>query len=267
MDRGDHRGRGRRRNTRVMQSLSTFNDSLGTAILLLGPPGGGKTVLGCRLFPRTYVFVADLNFASGVRYLAKINESSNVVGYDTATVDDSGKKLGPQEWYPRMFKKLDEATKNPDIGAIFVDSATFVSDYLIAKLTMSNDPLNIRMPAGKDSFDKWAQYLATWRGLILELRASGKRLIMSAHESKDKDESDSIYKYTIALPGQIAQKLPNMFSDVWRCEVEESAGKVRYMVRLLGNVRHELKNNFGFTEVSLEADEVVRRVRAMEVKK
>lgn len=251
-----------------MQSLSLFNDSLGTAILLLGPPGGGKTVLGCRLYPKTYVFIADLNFSSAVRYLNKINESSNIVGFDTAATDETGKKLGPQEWYPRMFKCLNDATKNPEISTIFVDSATFVSDYIIAKLTLASDPMNIRMPAGKDSFDKWSQYMATWRGLILELRASGKRLIMSAHESKGKDESDSIYKYTIALPGQISEKLPNMFSDVWRCEVEESGTGVRYKTRLLGNIRHELKNNFGWSEIALDSDEVVKRVRAtLEVKK
>jgi hypothetical protein len=245
-----------------MQLLSTYNDNLGTAVLLLGPPGGGKTVLGCRLFPKTYVLVADMNFASGVRYLAKINETENVVGFDTVAIDETGKKLGPQEWYPRMFKLLDIATKDPNIGAIFIDSATFVADYIIAKIAMCSDPANIRMPAGKESFDKWAQYLATWRGLILELRASGKKIIMSAHETKDKDESDSIFKYTIALSGQIAQKLPNMFSDVWRCEVEESGQTVKYKVRLLGNIRHELKNNFGWTEVSLDSDEVVKRVRA-----
>jgi hypothetical protein len=208
-----------------MQLLSTYNDNLGTAVLLLGPPGGGKTVLGCRLFPKTYVLVADMNFASGVRYLAKINETENVVGFDTVAIDETGKKLGPQEWYPRMFKLLDIATKDPNIGAIFIDSATFVADYIIAKIAMCSDPANIRMPA-------------------------------------DKDESDSIFKYTIALSGQIAQKLPNMFSDVWRCEVEESGQTVKYKVRLLGNIRHELKNNFGWTEVSLDSDEVVKRVRA-----
>src|SRR4051812_45441310 len=104
-----------------MQTLDSFNDSLGTAVLLLGPPGGGKSVLGCRLFPKTYVFVADLNFASAKRYLAKINAASNIVGFDTATVDDTGKKLIPQEWYPRMFKCLDAATKNPNIETIFID--------------------------------------------------------------------------------------------------------------------------------------------------
>lgn len=245
-----------------MQPLSAFNSNLGTAILLLGPPGGGKTVIGCRLFPKTYVLVADLNFASGVRYLQKIGETSNVVGFDTVTTDDKGAKVPVQDWYPRMFKLLDEATKNPDIDAIFMDSATYISDYIVAKIALCTDERTIRMPAGKESFDKWANYLVTWRGLIMQLRSSGKKIILSCHEQKDKDESDGIYKYQIALSGQIAAKLPNMFSDVWRCEVEETNGKYRWLVRTLGNIRHELKNNFGWSEGTLDADEIVKRVRA-----
>lgn len=246
-----------------MQPLTSYNDNLGTAILLLGPPGGGKTVLGMRLFPKTYVLVADPNFASGVRYLTKINELANVVGFDTITVDEKGAKLPVVEWYPRMLKLLDAAEKDPAVGCIFMDNATYISDYIIAKIAMCSDPMHIRMPSGKDTFDKWANYLVTWRGIVMQLRASGKRLIMSAHEDKEKDESDGIFKYKISLPGQIAGKLPNMFSDVWRCECEETNNTWRYRVRLLGNIRHELKNNFGWTEGVLDSDEVVRRIRAL----
>lgn len=245
-----------------MQPLSQFNSSLGTAILLLGPPGGGKTVLGCRLFPRTYVLVADLNFESGVRYLQKIKETDNIVGFDTVTIDDKGVKVPVQDWYPRMFKLLDEATRNPNIDAIFMDSATYISDYIVAKIAMCTDERAIRMPAGKESFDKWANYLVTWRGLIMQLRSSGKKIIMSCHEQKEKDESDGIFKYQIALSGQIAAKLPNMFSDVWRCETEETNGKYRWIVRTLGNIRHELKNNYAWDEGVLASDEIVKRVRA-----
>lgn len=245
-----------------MQALSSYNDNLGTAILILGPPGGGKTVLGMRLFPKTYVLVADPNFASGKRYLTKINELSNVVGFDTVTVDEKGVRRPVADWYPTMFRLLDEATKNPDVGAIFMDSATYISDYIVAKIAMCSDERSIRMPAGKDSFDKWANYLVTWRGLVMQLRSTSKPIIMSAHEDKEKDESDGIFKYKIGLPGQIAGKLPNMFSDVWRCECEETNNTWLYRTRLLGNIRHELKNNYGWTEGVLDSDEVVRRIRA-----
>ena len=52
-----------------MQSITEFNSNLSRAILLTGGAGAGKTVLGLRLFPKTYAFVADLNFQSGLDYL------------------------------------------------------------------------------------------------------------------------------------------------------------------------------------------------------
>jgi len=244
-----------------MQPITSFNNNLGTAILLLGPPGGGKTVLGCRLFPKTYVLVADLNFSSGLRYLEKLGETSNIVGFDTVTVDEKGAKVPVSLWYDRFFKCISAAASDPNVETIFIDSATFVADYITAKLAAATNEAAIRFAGGKDSFDKWGQYLVVWRGLIMQLRQSGKRLIMSAHEKKEKDESDGIYKYQIMLDGQIKEKLPNMFSDVWRCEVEEAAGKYRWMVRTLGNVRHELKNTFGFDGL-IESDALVKQIRS-----
>lgn len=240
-----------------MQPISAFNSNLGTAILLIGPAGGGKTALGCRLFPKTYVFVADLNFESGKRYLEKIGQLGNIVGFDTGAVDETGKPIATASRYDRMFKCLNEAAKNPDVDTIFLDSATFIEDYIKAKICMAANDAMIKL---KD-FDQWGAYLVTWKGLIMGLRQSGKKLIVSAHETKEKDESDGIYKYQIALDGQIRSKFPAIFSDVWRCEVAEANNVHAWMVRALGNVRHELKNTYGLPALS-KADEVVKLIQA-----
>ena len=240
-----------------MQTIDKFNSNLGTAILLLGPAGGGKTVTGCRLFPRTYVYVADLNFQSGIRYLEKIKEVSNIVGFDTGSVDETGKTIPVAARYDRLFRCVNEAAKSPDVDCIFLDSATFIEDYIKAKIVMAASDAMIRIA----NFEQWGNYLIAWKGLIMQLRMTGKKLIVSAHETKEKDESDGIYKYQIALDGQIKAKFPALFSDVLRCEVAEAAGKHTYMIRCLGNVRHELKNTYSL-DALLPADEVVRRIRA-----
>jgi hypothetical protein len=248
-----------------MQPISSFNPNLGTALLFIGPPGGGKTSLALSLFPKTYVIVADLNFKSGVDYVTKIGRISNVIGFDTITVDEKNLPVPVTQWYDRFLAKLGEAMKNPDIDCIVLDSATFIADFIIARVGACTDPKRIVIPAGKESYSKWLDYLLAWRGIILQLRQSGKKLIMVAHEKKEKDESDGIYKYQIMLDGQIREKLPNMFSDVWRCEVEEtSPGQHRWMVRTLGNARHELKNTLGLKSF-LPADEVVKIVSAMNI--
>lgn len=233
-----------------MQKLESFNDNLGTAILLLGPPGGGKTVLGCRLFPKTYVIVADLNFASGLRYLKKLNETSNVIGFDTIGVDEKNTKIVPNQRYDRMFKLLNDAVKNPDVDCIFVDSITLVEDYIKAKICGATNENAIKL----EGFPAWGNYLITWKGLIYQLRESGKKIIFSAHEEYEMDKLSGIPKYRVMVDGKIQGKFGGLFSDVWRCEVTENLGKHSWMVRTLGDAKHELKNNFDLPALMTQDD-------------
>ena len=237
-----------------MQSIDKFNSNLGTAILLVGGAGSGKSVLGCRLFPKTYVNVTDLNFESAKRYLEKNNLLGRIVGWDTPLIGPEGKPVAANLRNQLMLSQIDAAIKDPAVDAIFLDSATFIEDIFKAKICNATSDGAIKM-AG---FEQWGNLVLAWKSLIMQLRQSGKKLIMSAHENKEKDESDQIFKYQIAVEGSIRGKLPALFSDVWRCEVTEQQGKHVWQLRTLGNVRQEhLKNTFGFPAV-LAQDEAVK---------
>lgn len=241
-----------------MQPVSSFNSNLSIAIATVGGAGVGKTTLGLRLFPKTYANVSDLNFKSGLDYLTKIGELSNVVGYDTPLVRPDGTPVPANQRYDLFWKQVNGATKNPLIDTIFIDSGTFVEDILKAKICNATSDAAIRL----SGYDQWGSLALTWKALIMELRQSGKKIIFSFHEEKEKDESDQIFKYKIAVDGKTAAKIPALFSDVWRCEIQETNGKHAWMVRTLGNVRQEhLKNTFSLPAV-LPADELVKLVRA-----
>jgi hypothetical protein len=229
-----------------MQPLKSFNSNLGTAILITGGAGVGKTVLAMRLWPKSYVFVADLNFKSGKDYLEKICKSSNIVGFDTATPDEDGKPVPPALRYPRMMNKISAAIESKDVDVIILDSATFIEDIIKARICNATSDANVRL----EGFKQWGDLVITWKSIILQLRQSGKKLIMIAHENKERDESDGIYKYQIAVDGSIREKFPVLFSDVWRCEVNEEGltHKHTWNVRMLGNVRQEhLKRSSEFS--------------------
>jgi len=241
-----------------MQSIDQFNSNLGTAILLCGGAGAGKTSLGMRLFPKTYVFVADLNFKSGLDYLRKIGSIGNVIGFDTATPDENGMPVPPNLRYSRMFDCLSRESTNPAVDTIFLDSATFIEDIIKAKICNASRDELVKL-AG---YDQWGLLMLTWKSLVMQIRQSGKKLVMAAHETKSKDESDQIFKYKIAVDGKISGKFPALFSDVWRCEVQEANEKHQWMVRTLGNVRQEhLKNTYGLPGV-LSADDLVKVVQS-----
>lgn len=241
-----------------MQTLDKFNSNLGTAILLCGGAGAGKTALGMRLFPKTWVYVADLNFESGKRYLQQIGQTANVVGFDLASPDESGKVIVPNARYDRMLRVIDEAIKSPLVETIFLDSATFIEDVIKAKICGATTEAAIRL----EGFTHWGNLVLCWKSLIMQLRQSGKRIIMSSHETKEKDESDGVFRYQIAVDGSIRGKFPALFSDVWRCEVAENNNTHKWMVRTLGNARQEhLKNTYSLPGI-LSADELVLKVRS-----
>lgn len=237
-----------------MQKISDFNDNLGVAILLTGPPGAGKSVTGCRLFPRTYVSVTDLNFKSAKDYLAKIG-NSNVVGFDTPNFKD-GKPLMPAQRYPNMMAQLTEAIKSPDIDAIFCDSVTFMEPIIKAHICSAASDIQIKL----EGFDQWGKYLLFWQSFIMQLRNSGKKLVIAAHEECEKDMADQLFKYGLAVDGKMKNKFPAFFSDVWRCEVAENLGKHTWQIRTLGNNSHSLKNTFGFAAV-MKQDDLVAEVQ------
>ena len=244
-----------------MKPIGSFNSNLSTAILLTGGAGTGKTVLAMRLFPRTYVYVADLNFQSGIDYLKRIGKTENIVGYDMAGVGDDGKKLIPMLRFDRMMEKLTAASMDTTIDCIVLDSASFIEDIIKAHICKASVEGNIRL----DGFKQWGDLVICWKSLIYQLRQSGKKLIMVAHEQKERDESDMIYKYQIAVDGSIRAKLPVLFSDVWRCEVQENQGVHSWNIRLLGNVRQEhLKRSSAYSQFPavMAQDTFVRQLEA-----
>lgn len=229
-----------------MQNIDQFNSNLGTAILIVGGAGVGKTSLGMRLYKGTYVFVTDLNFQSGLDYLKRINATTNVVGFDTASPDELGKPVSVSRQYDRMLNKLDEAMKSEKVKAILLDSAMFMEDVIKAKICGAQNPASIKL----SGYDQWGSLMLAWKSLIYQLRQSGKILIMTAHETKEQDESDSIFKYQIGVDGGIRSKFPALFSDVWRCEIAENLNKHTWNVRMLGNVRQEhLKRSSKFSDL------------------
>ncbi len=241
-----------------MRTLDTYNSNLGTAILLVGGAGSGKTATGMRLFRRTYVMVADPNFDSGKRYIEQL-KLDTVVGYDYASLDSDDKLIVANKRYDHMFKCLASASTDPNIDAIFLDSATFIEDVIKAKICGAAKDEMIKLT----NYDMWGAYMLTWKSLIMQLRASGKKLIMACHEKKDKDESDGIWKSQIAIDGQIREKFPALFSDVWRLQVIEVNKKHDWMCQSLGNLRQDfLKNTYGFTG-DMRLDDVIAKVQSV----
>jgi hypothetical protein len=227
-----------------MQNISSYstNDSF-IRVLLQGPPGSGKTTHACQ-FPGVYVADLDLNLGGPLRYLKEHNKTLPV-GYDVIDRDETGKEVDPKFRYIRLAKCLQEAVANPEVKTIVVDSATKLSDYMIAEVLRQQN-------AQAMTIQHWGFYLALWKQFISQLSVQKKNFILVCHERVEKDEVDQSLKYFVMVPGQMGNIIGSLFTDVWRAEVNEKAGippTYQFLVRTMPSYRFNLKNSLGLPPV------------------
>ena len=226
-----------------MQTIETYTKESYLRLLLQGAPGTGKTTLACHL-PKAYIADCDLNLAGPLRWLRE-NNGPMPVGYDIIDREhENGAEVDPSLRYQRLIKCLAEAVKSPDIETIVIDSATKLSDYMIAEV--------LRQQGKKEmSISMWGLYLALWKHFISRLSAQRKNFVLICHEKVEKDEIDQSLKYFIMIPGQISNIIGSLFTDVWRCEVS-SVGlppKYSFDIRTMSDNKFSLKNSLGLPPV------------------
>jgi hypothetical protein len=182
-------------------------------------------------------------------------------------VDDKGTKVPVPMRYQRMLEKINQAMLDPKVDHIFVDSASFIEDILKARICGAQTENQIKLGGdGGASFKQWGELQILWKALVNDIRISGKKFTMSAHEEKDKDESDGIFKYNLMLDGRIRNKFPAIFSDVIRTYIQGSQNPAqpadpKWMVQCIGDMRQEhLKNTLGIIK-PITQDEFVKLVQ------
>lgn len=243
-----------------MESSLEFNPNDAFCLLLQGPPGAGKTTLALQ-FPRPYILSLDQNLGGPTRWLRK-NGFNAEFKFDRPlwSVDSTGKSvmLAEPKQYDAVRKCLEAAMMDDTIDTIIVDNATILSDVLLAK---------VRLDTGKSRDDfriqDWGKYLYLFDNFVNWLKNCGKMTVLIAHERPDKDDVDGIIKYFLLIPGQMADRIGGLVSDVWRCEVEESAGKHKWVVRTLPNTRLQLKQSLGLpAKFEMKWEDIAKALKA-----
>jgi KaiC/GvpD/RAD55 family RecA-like ATPase len=229
--------------TRYMQNIETYAKESYLRLIVQGPPGVGKTTLGCH-FPGAYIADCDINLAGPLRYLKEHN-GTLPVGYDIIDRDENGNEVDPIQRYQRLTTCLTNASQDPRVQTIVIDSATKLSDYMLDEVMRQNKTLKMTIPL-------WGMYLALWKHFISQISAQRKHFVLICHERVEKDEIDQNLKYFIMVPGQMGQIIGSLFTDVWRCEVASGSGAkpaYSFNVRTMPDHRYQLKNSLGLPPV------------------
>lgn len=219
-----------------MKPSTTYKPNQSFGLLLQGATGMGKTTFALQ-FPRPYIFDADNNLSGAFR---RLNEKKITFSYDIGLIDDEGKEvpLSPTSQYVkggslirtadhtnsrywRMIKCLTEAALSPDIDTIILDTASTISDYIMAECMRL-----LPTVTGNMEIPSWGVYLDAWKKLIIKIRSQQKAVVLIVHERVEKDEHFGTITYEVMLPGQISTIMGSLFSDIWHMEINDTGERI-----------------------------------------
>lgn len=218
-----------------MKSSSSYTIASSLAVLLVGDQKTGKTNVAMA-FPDPYFLNVDRNLDSAVRVAG-----DKRFFYDDPTVEEiNGKEVRVEDHlvYPRAMELLKRAAISPEVRTLVIDSAStlslFMASHVLAEVSRMEGKKVERL-----RIQDYGSILSLFQRHITMLRSSGKIVIVTSHQTYDKDEMTGALNYTLAIPGQMKFNFGAFFTDVWGMTAEPGPqGKTDYRIRTRPTGRH-----------------------------
>lgn len=242
-------------------------------LLIYGPPGTAKTVNAHHL-PGTRTLDLDDGMLS-VEWAIKeglIKKDPSEIVYKTIlqphndpkstfvldeaadTVDQwlAEEDIPPEEWdrpYPQKWDTL------------IIDSGSALTDASIIKALKENDRLQISKSLKRWQGDltpmmiqDWGSASSLFQKFINNCRTIGKNLVLICHEYEATDESGNTIAYEPLLIGQLRQKIPKDFDEVWYAHTSGSRQNPKFQFQTTPDPKHHLRSRVGCLDAVEDAN-------------
>lgn len=199
-------------------------------ILLVGPAGAGKTTFMTR-FGRVFIIDVDGNLNGPAKVARAEGRDLNLIEFAQLHRDEKGAAVPPLQQFQRFNNLFIAAAQRTDLDAIGITSTTTLA-------TVVANEVKRQLNKGVDyTFEirDWGKYLAVWEHIITTCRTLPTPVLLDGHWEGNKDDVSGAITYSLAIQGKASHRLPALFSDVLRFDVESvlEGGKMvsKYVVR------------------------------------
>lgn len=257
-----------------------------TEVMIYGPPGCGKTVMAAT-FPKPFRWLAadGQNALKSVRWAIKAGKSTitdlvnDMRGYVPHEVyQGKGMYVDTPKAFHDMNDRIDRWFSKEDVDTwqtLVIDTATELDEWslnlglkLNNQLPTANKPLSdshkinttakARIIVGQQDY-KSSQ--ALFYGFMNDLRggcaAHNKNLVVLCHEYVETDDDGNVMRYLPLLNGQLRQRLPKSFDDLWYMNVYNGKD---FKIQMHPDPRHPVKSRWG--QVFMKEGQPVKEVDA-----
>jgi len=217
-----------------MISLTQFKTTSKPAVLVIGPPGTGKTSLVTAVFPSPYIIEIDNNIEGVAKFLTDSKVDISKVHLDIPHLKPDGTLVPRQDRWRTMNKRMADAlTKDNEeskgdfskfkIQTIFLDSLTGLIEYALDEVRRQqgraigdeekgtkDDPLQIQ---------DWGAFGALLRHWFIKVRSFNRYFAVSGHTVTDKDELAGFLKTFINCPGKFREEIAGLFTECWKTSI------------------------------------------------
>ena len=192
--------------------------------MVIGHTGTGKTKLFTTIPGKKFMYIFDpnaLNTIAGedIDYEIFTPDVMNmkVVSLTKGIGDKSKVPIEPQTylaWEEDFEKKIADGFFD-NYDAIGFDSMTTFCDLVMDRVLYINGRFG-KQPEQPD----WSAQINTIKNVFRQATSLDLILYVTVHKDLKQDDLTKRVEYQICLPGQLRNKLPLLFSEVWNCSAD-----------------------------------------------
>jgi len=261
-------------------------------VLLVGAPGSRKTVISHSM-PRT----RTIDFDDGMQSVewavlaGVLGKSLEEIVYETV-LPNSINEEGMAEMLNHACDVEDEWIRDEDIppeewdraypqfwDTLVIDSASFMMDGALGLALTENQRVELSksLSVGRAGLSKarrerglyivpmriqdWGSAGNLFLKCIRQWKKLGKNLIITAHEYYNFDDAGTLLGIQPNVVGQLRQKLPAAFDEVWYTKIKATAKDVDVVLRVAPDAKREARTRLGCLDHEEPADFNVLRAK------